>query len=118
MVTERVSITSASSNTIFTFGDEVQLWCTFRGTPSPDVQWYFKGRSLSASEQFTIQTTPSDKATPGNTSLTIRNFQVEDAGFYQCVLTNYLASAAWDFRLCGRGILLVISLHRILQSII
>jgi len=116
MLTERVSVTSASSNTMFTFGDEVQLSCTFRGTPSPDIQWYFKGESLSASEQFTIQTTPSDKAIPGNTSLTIRNFQVEDAGSYQCVLTNYLASAAHDFRLCGRGtvcfiVLLVISLH-------
>ena len=85
------------------FGGEAQLWCSFRGTPSPDVQWYFKGRPLSTSEQFSISTTASDKTIPGNTSLTIRNFQVKDVGSYQCVFTNHLASAAQDFRLCGIG---------------
>ena len=94
-------ITGRSSNTNFLLGGTAQLSCEFKGTPSPQVQWYFKGRPVS--DQHVITTNPSGGIVRGTTTLMISNFQFKDIGLYQCALSNYLQSVHQEFNLCGEG---------------
>ena len=100
-VLESTQITSRSSNTNFSLGGTAELWCEFKGTPSPQVQWYFKGKPIS--EQHVVTTNPSGGLVRGMTTLTINNFQFKDIGTYQCVASNYLQSVHQEFNLCGDG---------------
>ena len=82
-------------------GEDLELWCEFRGTPSPEVQWYFKGRLVSDTNMIT--TNPSNRMERGRTSLTIENIQFEDIGTYQCALSNYLQSIYQEIDVCAEG---------------
>ena len=93
-----MTITGQSVNTIFPLGETAELLCAFKGTPSPRVQWYFKGRPVS---NRNVMTTPSGARENGNTTLTINNLQVKDIGYYQCVLSNFLNSVHHGFDICG-----------------
>ena len=100
--TEPVQVTGQSGNVNVPLGeDDVELWCEFRGTPSPEVQWYFKGRAVYDTNMIT--TNPSNRMEHGRTTLTVNNIQFEDIGDYQCVLSNYLQSVHQEIDVCGEG---------------
>jgi len=96
---EPVRITGQSDIT-FSLGEQAELSCTFKGVPSPTVQWYFKGRLVLGRD---VVTTPSSHTASGMSTLTIDNVQVKDIGSYQCVASNYLQSVQREFHLCGEG---------------
>ena len=98
---EPVQITDYSDNTNFQLGTTAELQCEFIGTPSPDVQWYFKGRPIS--DDSRINTIASDKLVRGTTTLTIDNLRFNEIGSYQCVLSNHLQSVRREFDVCGEG---------------
>ena len=100
-LTEPVQVTDQSDNVNIPLSQDVDVWCEFRGTPSPIVQWYFKGRPVS--DTNVIITTPSDRAVRGRTTLTVKNIQFKDIGAYQCVLSNYLQSVRQEVEVCGEG---------------
>ena len=98
---EPVQVTGQSGNVNIPLSQDAVLWCEFKGTPSPIVQWYFKGRPVSDANMIT--TTPSDRTVHGRTTLTVNNVQFEDISAYQCVLSNYLQSVHQEVDLCGEG---------------
>ena len=98
---EPVQVTGQSENINVPLGEDVELWCEFRGTPSPEVQWYFKGRPVSDTNMIT--TNPSNRTEHGRTTLIVNNIQFEDIGDYQCVLSNHLQSVHQEVNVCGEG---------------
>ena len=96
-----MQITEYSSSPNVLLGGTAELWCGFRGTPSPRVQWYFKGRLVSG--QHVVTTVPSNRTIHGITTLKISNAQFQDIGSYQCVVSNYLQSVHQELNLCGES---------------
>ena len=96
-----MEVTRQSENVNIPLSQDVELWCEFKGTPSPVVRWYFKGRPVS--DTNVITTTPSDRIVRGRTTLTVKNVQFEDIGAYHCVLSNYLQSVRQEVDVCGQG---------------
>ena len=100
-VLEPAQITGYSNDPMILLSGTAEIWCKFKGTPSPRVQWYFKGGLVP--DQHIITTVPSNKTVHGMTTLTINNVQFQDIGSYRCVVSNYLQSVHQEFNLCGES---------------
>ena len=100
-MSEPAKIIGQSNNVNISLSQDVELWCEFKGTPSPIVKWYFKGRPVS--DKNMITTISSDRTEHGRTTLTIKNVQLEDIGAYHCILSNYLQSVHEEVNVCGEG---------------
>lgn len=59
---------------------EVKVLCTVQGDPNPNIIWKKGDRIIQNSIKYTIS---SDLRT-----LTVKNFQSSDAGYFTCFVTN------------------------------
>merc|ERR1719242_2879105 len=64
--------------------DDVLFDCQVNGRPEPEVKWYKNGDLIIQSEYFQIVR---------GTSLKILGLVTSDAGVYQCIASNSVASA-------------------------
>lgn len=77
------SLTTALTTRIFDrdFSQSLMLHCQATGVPSPELTWYFNGKSLSTN--LTARHTHFP-----NGSLSVINLDLPDAGKYQCFARN------------------------------
>lgn len=58
--------------------ESLKYTCEFEGYPTPEIQWFFNGESIS----------PESGVSVINNSLMIASPQVYDSGIYQCIVSN------------------------------
>ncbi|XP_052706840.1 twitchin-like isoform X1 [Crassostrea angulata] len=63
-------------------GDRLKLTCSVKGTPDPDVEWYFNGQLLKSDSHVKI------RCIAGSCSLEISEVTVDDDGSYTCKAIN------------------------------
>nr|XP_034332878.1 twitchin isoform X27 [Crassostrea gigas] len=63
-------------------GDRLKLTCSVKGTPDPDVEWYFNGQLLKSDSHVKI------RCIAGSCSLEITEVTVDDDGSYTCKAIN------------------------------
>ncbi|XP_064078244.1 protein turtle-like isoform X11 [Macrobrachium nipponense] len=74
-------------------GEEVTLVCGGQGSPSPEVTWKRRdGQNL-----------PRDRADLGNGNLTIRNLRKSDHAYYECMVSNEIATLVAATQLLVEG---------------
>ena len=66
-------------------GSTVTLDCEGEGVPAPRVSWLRDGKELSGNLEYTLD---------GNGTLTLTNFSAAFAGYYQCIIQNYIGKSA------------------------
>ncbi|KAI5759574.1 CEACAM5 [Gulo gulo luscus] len=88
-VSEAVSKPSlhASNTTVTEDKDSVVLTCSTNNT-GVSIHWFFNGQSLKLTERMTLS--------QDNSTLTIRPVRKEDAGNYQCEVSNLVMSRKSD----------------------
>ena len=74
-------------------GENTAFYCTVTGSPSPVVEWQFKGRKLLSGAKYLIK----------EGELIVRNLNYSDAGPYTCVARNILGSSEAISNLTVRG---------------
>ncbi len=69
----------------------------FTGNPTPSAVWHFRGTPLGPSGKYQMETSEY------NSTLTVRDTDMEDSGTYSVVVTNRAgtASAAFDINFKG-----------------
>ena len=74
-------------------GGNAAFYCTIVGSPSPVVEWQFKGTKLLSGAKYLIK----------EGELIVRNLNYSDAGPYTCVARNILGSSEATGNLTVRG---------------
>ena len=74
-------------------GGNTAFYCTVAGSPSPIVEWQFKGTKLLSGAKYLIK----------EGELIVRNLNYSDAGPYTCASRNILGSSEATSNLSVRG---------------
>ena len=74
-------------------GGDTAFYCTVAASPSPVVEWQFKGRKLLSGAKYLIK----------EGELIVRNLNYSDAGPYTCAARNILGSSEAISNLTVRG---------------
>ena len=74
-------------------GGNTAFYCTVAGSPSPVVEWQFKGTKLLSGAKYLIK----------EGELIVRNLNYSDAGPYTCAARNILGSSEATSNLSVRG---------------
>ncbi|XP_073251059.1 uncharacterized protein [Porites lutea] len=75
-------------------GGDTAFYCTVAGSPSPVVEWQFKGRKLLSGAKYLIK----------EEELIVRKLNYSDAGPYTCAARNILGSSEAISNLTVRGL--------------
>ncbi|XP_061166987.1 twitchin-like isoform X9 [Saccostrea echinata] len=76
------AFTSNLSPEILKEGDRLKLTCSVKGTPDPDIEWYFNGQLLKSGGSVKIRNIA------GSCSLEINEVSMDDDGTYTCKALN------------------------------
>ncbi|NXF12445.1 HMCN1 protein, partial [Smithornis capensis] len=69
-------------------GQSIQLVCSARGVPTPDLQWLKDGKTVASDDLQRIRQAKIRLVTPDGSTLNISRALPSDTGKYTCVATN------------------------------
>ena len=69
-------------------GEQLHLYCTFDGIPTPAVMWIQDGNAVNITDPDISVVTNATYS-----QITVENATESDSGIYSCILTNSIGNA-------------------------